>query len=315
MRSARRLGTAAGRGYPDDMSMRPSIPRGQPLARAIGLAACVALAGAGVALPGPAMADTLPHTQARLLAGPARAGAVAGGIEIRLAPGWKTYWRYPGDSGVPPQIDWSRARNIAAVEMDFPAPQRFDDGAGGFSIGYKNTVLLPLRITLKDPDAPAHLDLSLDFAVCETLCTLAHSDLSAAVPAAEAPEAAAAEARISTARARLPKPAPLAAPAGPAILAARIDGTATPARLIVDVRAASAQADLFVEGPDSRWALPLPQKIDAGPGRIRFALPLEGVPAGAEATGAALRFTLVDGGEAIVTTAVPASAELADVRR
>lgn len=261
------------------------------------------------------MADSLPHAQARLLAGPARAGAVAGGIEIRLAPGWKTYWRYPGDSGVPPQIDWSRSRNIAAVEMDFPAPQRFDDGAGGFSIGYKDTVLLPLRITLKDPAAPAHLDLSLDFAVCETLCTLTHSDLSAAVPAADAAEAAAAEARIAEARALLPRPAPLAAPAGPAILAARLDGATAPARLLVDVRSTSPEADLFVEGPDSRWALPLPQKIAAGPGRIRFALPLEGLPAGSEAAGTALRFTLVDAAEAIVTTAVPASAEVADVRR
>ena len=58
------------------------------------------------------------------------------GIEIRLDPGWKTYWRYPGDSGVPPTLDFAGSENVKSVTALWPAPQRFADGAGGHSIGY-----------------------------------------------------------------------------------------------------------------------------------------------------------------------------------
>src|SRR5882757_2739160 len=59
------------------------------------------------------------------------------GVEIRLKEGWKTYWRYPGDSGVPPVFDFSKSQNVKAVTVLYPAPMRFSDGAGGSSIGYK----------------------------------------------------------------------------------------------------------------------------------------------------------------------------------
>src|SRR6516165_5175291 len=51
--------------------------------------------------------------------------------EIRLAPGWRTYWRDPGDSGAPPMIDFSGSQNVKTVNVLWPAPQRFSDGAGG----------------------------------------------------------------------------------------------------------------------------------------------------------------------------------------
>src|SRR5215467_2370509 len=59
------------------------------------------------------------------------------GLEIKLKEGWKTYWRYPGDSGVPPAIDTSKSDNVKTVNVLYPAPSRFPDGAGGNSIGYK----------------------------------------------------------------------------------------------------------------------------------------------------------------------------------
>ena len=65
------------------------------------------------------------------------------GVEIKLKEGWKTYWRYPGDSGVPPALDFSRSQNVKAVTVLYPAPMRFPDGAGGTSIGYKDVVILP----------------------------------------------------------------------------------------------------------------------------------------------------------------------------
>ena len=62
------------------------------------------------------------HSAVRLLAG-SRSGAVLlGGIAFQLQPGWKTYWRTPGDSGVPPRIDFAKSENVESVTPLFPAP-------------------------------------------------------------------------------------------------------------------------------------------------------------------------------------------------
>src|SRR5262250_1758008 len=94
------------------------------------------------------------HSQVRLLAG-SRSGAVLlGGIAIQLQGGWHTYWRNPGDSGVPPRFDFSKSENIKSVAMLWPAPHRLTD-EGGTSIGYKDGVMLPLRIVPDNPNRPA----------------------------------------------------------------------------------------------------------------------------------------------------------------
>src|SRR3954451_9395230 len=110
------------------------------------------------------------HSAVRLLAG-SRSGAVLlGGIAFQLAPGWKTYWRNPGDSGVPPRFDFSKSENIEAVTVLWPAPVKFDDGAGGISLGYQKQVVLPLRIVSKNADRPVTLRADINYAVCEKLC-------------------------------------------------------------------------------------------------------------------------------------------------
>ena len=91
------------------------------------------------------------------------------GVEIKMQPGWKTYWRYPGDSGVPPAFDFAASDNVKTVTVLWPAPVRFSDGSG-HSIGYKEPVIFPLRIVPRDAGKPVTLRLALDYAVCETLC-------------------------------------------------------------------------------------------------------------------------------------------------
>src|ERR1700692_988539 len=110
------------------------------------------------------------HSAVRLLAG-SRSGAVLlGGIAFQLQPGWKTYWRTPGDSGVPPRFDFSKSDNIEAVTVMWPAPAKFDDGAGGNSLGYHDQIVLPLRIVAKNTDKPVTLRAAVNYAVCEKLC-------------------------------------------------------------------------------------------------------------------------------------------------
>src|ERR1700709_2953748 len=73
------------------------------------------------------------HSAVRLLAGSRSGPVLLGGIAFQLQPGWKTYWRTPGDSGVPPRFDFSKSDNVEAVMVLWPAPLKFDDGAGGHS--------------------------------------------------------------------------------------------------------------------------------------------------------------------------------------
>src|SRR4030088_1798170 len=85
----------------------------------------------------------------RLIAANAAAAQLRAGVEIRLAPGWKTYWRYPGDSGVPPRFDFSGSQNVKSVTVRFPAPKRLPDESG-ITIGYKHDVVFPLDIVPGD---------------------------------------------------------------------------------------------------------------------------------------------------------------------
>src|SRR5436190_23628002 len=110
------------------------------------------------------------HSAVRLLAG-SRSGAVLlGGIAFQLQGNWKTYWRTPGDSGVPPRFDFTKSDNVEAVNILWPAPTGFPDGAGGTSLGYKHQVVLPLRIVAKNPDKPVTLRAAISYAICEKLC-------------------------------------------------------------------------------------------------------------------------------------------------
>src|SRR5438128_5353723 len=110
------------------------------------------------------------HSAVRLVAG-SRSGAVLlGGIAFKLQPGWHTYWRNPGDSGVPPRFDFAKSENIEAVTVLWPAPTKFADGGGGVSLGYQNLVVLPLRIVTRNADRPVTLRADISYAVCEKLC-------------------------------------------------------------------------------------------------------------------------------------------------
>ena len=113
--------------------------------------------------------------EARLLAG--SGGKATAALQITLQDGWKTYWKMPGDAGVPPQFDWSASSNVKAVEVLYPAPKRFQD-AGGETIGYKHEVVFPLLVTPGDTAKPVRLALKLDYAVCKDVCMPARAELS-----------------------------------------------------------------------------------------------------------------------------------------
>lgn len=220
------------------------------------------------------------------------------GVEIRLAPGWKTYWRYPGDSGVPPQFDFTKSENVKSVQMSWPAPLRIAE-PDGVIIGYKNNVVFPLRIEPKDAGKPVVLRLNLDYAICEKVCIPAQAKAELRIK-----EGGVAEAAIAAAEKLIPRMLALGADGALAVKSFRRDDSVKPARVLVDIAAPSgAEVALFAEGPASDWALPVPDKVGGAPdGHQRFAFALDGLPPGASDKGAEIKVTAVAGNEAIETT-------------
>src|SRR6476661_8823909 len=233
------------------------------------------------------------HSAVRLLAGSRSGGVLLGGIAIQLQPGWKTYWRTPGDSGVPPRFDFSKSENVEAVTVMWPAPMKFDDGAGGVSLGYKQQVVMPLRIVAKNADKPLTLRAAIDYAVCEKLCIPVEA--SAELPFASV--ASTEDGALSAALDTVPKPANVGDPNPLTIRDVKREGKTT---VLVDVSApAGKDVSLFVEGPTPDWALPVPKLVEnSPPGVRRFSFELDGLPPGANPDGAAMKLTLVGGDRA-----------------
>jgi len=237
--------------------------------------------------------DGTERAAVRLIAGASRtvAGATIqrAGIEIRLAPGWKTYWRYPGDSGLPPRFDFSRSRNVNSVNVRWPAPQRLSDESG-VSIGYKHEVVFPLEVTAQDASKPVMLALSIDYAVCEKLCVPADGKAELTLSG----QASANDWKLAASDALVPRPVKIGE-GTPSILAVKRDGS----RVLVDVAAPGA-IELFAEGPTPDWALPVPSPVAGAPaGQQRFAFELDGLPPGAKPDGATLTLTAVAGEQAV----------------
>ena len=289
----------------------PKIASKRPRSAAIAGIAALALAtaaGAIVAMPrmagaadGGAAWDGDSRAAARLVAASSRGEGAnlvhRAGAEIKLAPGWKTYWRYPGDSGIPPQFDFAASDNVKSATVLWPAPQRFTD-ADGSIIGYKNHVLFPLHVVPRDPSKPVTLRLALDYAICEKVCIPAHAKAEIVL----GKQAGAGEAAVTAAEALVPVRTALGAAEALSIKAARRED-GKPARVVVDVAVpAGSPVTLFAEGPRADWALPLPEPVPgAAPGMQRFGFALDGLPSGASASQAALTLTAVSGDRAIET--------------
>src|SRR6266516_7854350 len=179
------------------------------------------------------------------------------GIEIRVDAGWKTYWRYPGDSGVPPRFSFARSENLESVRVLWPAPKRFG-GPGDTSIGYTGDVIFPLRVLPRDPGWPVLLRFNVDYAICENLCIPA--DGKAELLLGEEPTAY--EDALRQSEERVPKPVAIGQGEALAIEAVTREAHGEKPRILVDVRAPNAaKPELFAEGPTPDWALPVPEPI------------------------------------------------------
>lgn len=179
------------------------------------------------------------------------------GLDLSLEGKAHTYWRMPGDAGVPPKISFEGSRNLAAGDLSFPLPQRLDE-AGLQVFGYTGAVLLPLDVRPKEAGKPVHVAVTLDFAACEKICIPAQVRLTIDLDPKAAPGAEAT--RLAEARSLLPRPI---ANGEAGLRLDIVPGTAG-GKPVWHVRAKEGGPlrDLFVEAPDG-WYLEA-RKTDAG---------------------------------------------------
>ncbi len=120
-------------------------------------------------------------------------------LDLQLAPHWKTYWRAPGEAGIPPTFDWAGSTNLKSVQFHWPSPQVIALN-GMKSIGYLNQLVLPVEVVAQDPTKPVTLALKMDLGICHDICMPAHLTFAATLQGAGAKDG-----RIESALADLPQ--------------------------------------------------------------------------------------------------------------
>jgi len=155
------------------------------------LAACLALMLASGAPPAQAQATTQDDVLAAELRPGWRTadGTYMAALRLTLEPGWKTYWRSPGDAGIAPEFNWSGSQNLAGVRLHWPRPHVFHLN-GMQSIGYSRELVLPVELTPLDPSRPIALRGEVDLGICEDICMPADLSFQAEFSGPGAPDKA-----------------------------------------------------------------------------------------------------------------------------
>ena len=171
--------------------------------------------------------------------GPLDAHMRLAGLEISLSGKAKTYWRMPGDSGLPPLFDWSGSENVKAVAVEWPRPERMPDAAGTI-LGYRGQVIFPLLVQAIDPAKPVRLHVKLDFGICEEICVPLSAEASRLL------NEGGDKAVIDAFRALVPKKGALGAAPDPRLLSITRAPDAEDALLVA---MGAPTSDLVLEGP------------------------------------------------------------------
>ena len=106
------------------------------------------------------------------------------GLEYQMEPGWKTYWKSPGDGGFAQTISWDNSTNVKNVNILWPTPIEFEI-LGLTSLGYQNDVIFPLQIDLEDKLKNTFLNLHVNFLICKEVCIPGDATLFLEIPSGE----------------------------------------------------------------------------------------------------------------------------------
>lgn len=203
------------------------------------------------------------------------------GLQVKLGPGWKFYWRTPGEGGVPAQFDWSGSKNLAAADIAWPAPRRIAIGKADL-YGYTDEVVLPIRLKPEAAGEPVDVHLTLEYGVCKDICILRTDRMQ---HRAGTRPTSADIAQLAKWRSRVPQPAQAA---GLQLMAIK----RLPDALVVTLQSAAPfnSPDLFVEAGTEDW-FGRPD-VSFSPDRHEAKFRLAAAPT--ESVSQPLRLTLVD---------------------
>lgn len=235
----------------------------------------------------------------RLIAASDATGAaesLAVGLHFRMKPGWKIYWRSPGDAGFPPRPNWAGSENLADAAVSWPAPTRFEV-VGLQTLGYKDEVVLPVAVSTFEPGKPVNVRAKVPFLTCDDICVPYTAVLSLDLPAGA--ETTSREAGLlQKFQSRVPRAPGATLDVDKAEVASSGDRHA----LLISVRAAEplAKPDVYIEGPEAlAFGAPEVRLSDGG----RQALLRVAVSAakgrGPDLDGTPVTLTVVDGARAV----------------
>ncbi|MBU2581779.1 MAG: hypothetical protein KJ622_08680 [Alphaproteobacteria bacterium] len=292
--------------------MRNSANRKVIVGVALAATACVMAVLAGGLMTGPAAAeapsagletkwiDGHAH-RVRMIAGrmPSESGRagiqVVAGVEIELEPGWKTYWRVPGEAGgVPPAFDLSQSKNVAEALVLYPAPKRLTDVIGD-TIGYKERVVFPVQVTPADPGKPVELVLEFAFGVCRDICIPADANLAVDVPSDSVGGLPTA---ILEALDHVPRTEATKRPGDPEVARYETNFSGKQPSVVIDIDFGEKadKGDMFAAAPDGLY-LPMARPVQGSgleeAGRKRFIIDLSETIDADELKGKTITLTLV----------------------
>ncbi|MEM5580934.1 MULTISPECIES: protein-disulfide reductase DsbD domain-containing protein [unclassified Roseibium] len=228
----------------------------------------------------------------RLIAsGPMQDGQYLTGLEFLLEPGWHTYWRYPGEAGIPPQITTEASSNVKELDVLYPVPERYSDGFSQ-SIVYHDGIVLPVRVVPEDPERPVSLHVEVFFGICKDICVPGDAALSLDLSPQAATDALAGR-LIQRDLERVPSGA---APDDLRISSVSLDEAGD--MLVIEARTGDASdPDLFAEAPAGSF-IALPQPVSRSADKTVWTLSTKGLATNG-ADDNTLRLVLTAGGKAI----------------
>ncbi|MGB8819025.1 MAG: protein-disulfide reductase DsbD domain-containing protein [Rhizobiaceae bacterium] len=217
---------------------------------------------------------------------------VSGMLQIDLAPGWKTYWRDPGDAGVPLQLNLDASVNGKLADLAYPAPMRFDDGVSVWA-GYDAPVAIGLKLERPDTSKPLALSGQAFFGVCDKICVPVQFNFSLDVQ--DAPKTTLHRELVAMMLAGLPSDPSMGFKVEKAEIADRI------VTIEASLPDAALAPELFIAAPSGlQFAAPVPIRFSEG--KAVFMAELIYIKDGLEPSGQTTHYTLVQGRKSVSGT-------------
>ena len=255
-------------------------------------ASCLTLFAHQSAIAGASDWHEVDGAKVRLISMPGlQPGTIKAGLQFKLENGWKTYWRSPGGSGIPPQFQFLGSENIASANVSFPVPQFFSEDN---SVGYKSDVTFPIDINLVKANTPTKINLSAFVGICSEICVPVQFQLSTVQETLGGTKVDIAR-ELLAAQNKVPGDA-----TGQQYVASAVVGNDEPALLsfAAQVPENAQTVSLFVEAPDN-WYIEQPKLAHRSDTESKFQLTLNNIPKDAKIEGTELKVTLIADGVGI----------------